>query len=250
MIPQSPASDRPVRIAIIGQTTILPDGTLDRSGALAVALRGLPDVSVTLRAIAGDEDTGSAITSVLDAAGIAVQITSRPDGDPTPIRLGDTLDIWGLFAHDLVILDADDAPLRAFLTDLPAHTAPGVRMLGTLDYLTGAAPAREREIALRFDAIAGTVDQARALFGPPAASLDAISVANAIGAMMRGANLRAAAILEGQTLAVAALDEPPVSIAVPGDASRAHVIAAIAVTMARRGRWIEAADLLATPAGS
>ncbi|MGC4191528.1 MAG: hypothetical protein QM589_10240 [Thermomicrobiales bacterium] len=238
-------SSKPVRIAIIGQTALRPEGAADRSGALAVALRQYPGVEVTLRAIAADESARDTIDNVLAIHGIASQVSVRDDGDPAPIRLGDTLDIWSLFAHDLVILDADDAPLRAFLTDLPAHTAPGVRILGTLDYAAGDVTARERsrDIVLRFDAIAGTVGQARALFGLNART-DAEDIVHAIGTMMRGANLRAVAIHDRQKLAIAALDEPAATIVVPASASREQVIAAIAVTMARRHRWIETADLL------
>ncbi|MGC4105522.1 MAG: hypothetical protein QM753_04090 [Thermomicrobiales bacterium] len=238
-----PIPAKPVRIAIIGETSIRPDGSLARSGALALALREHAGVAVTLRAIATSEADQAHIDAVLTAAGVASQLTSRADGDPAPIRLGDTLDIWGLFAHDVVILDADDASLRAFLTDLPAHTAPGVRILGTMDYVNTHLSARERDIALRFDTLIGSVAQARTLFGLPE-SADAESAANAIGALMRGANLRAAAIHDENALAIAALDEPTTTMALPDGASWEAIIAAVAITMARRHRWIETADLL------
>lgn len=238
-----PAPRKPLRIAVIGETAILPDGALARSGALAIALRRHPGVAVTLRAIAATDADRAGIESVLTDAGVTSQVTARADGDPLPIRLGDPLDIWGLFAHDLVILDADDAPLRAFLTDLPAHTAPGVRILGTLDAATDGLAAHERDITLRFDAIAGTVAQAGSRFALPEAA-DATAAARAIGAMMRGTNLRAAAIHDDGTLAIAALDERLVAIALPDGATREEIVAAVAVTMARRDGWIEAATLL------
>jgi len=243
-LPDAPSyAANPVRIAVIGQTTASPSGSLDRSGALALALRQQPGVDVTLRAIAASDAECTAIDAALTAAGIVSQVTARTDGDPAPIRLGDTLDIWGLFAHDLVILDADDAPLRAFLTDLPAHTAPGVRILGTLDYVRGGMAPRERDIALRFDTIAGTADQAALLFG----LTDGIgprTVATTIGETMRGSNLRAAAIHDTRTLAIAALDEPAILLTLPEAMPRERVIAAVAITMARRDRWTEAANLL------
>lgn len=244
-----PTSSRPVRIAIIGQTQIRPDESLDRSGALALALRQIPGIEVTLRAIAANADAHSAIDMPLAASGVTSQVSTRDDGDPAPIRLGDTLDIWGLFAHDLVILDADDAPLRAFLTDLPAHTAPGVRMLGTLDYVHNALSPREQDIALRFDAIVGSVAQAKRLFTLPTA--DTLSSAtSAIGAMMRGANLRTVALHDGSLLSIVARDEPPVAISVPNATTTAQVTAAFAVTMARRAGWTEVADFLIPPPGS
>lgn len=239
----SPARQKPVRIAIIGTVDVLPGGRLGRSGALALALRGHAGVDVTLRAIAPNDAARAATDGILAPHGITSQVTTRPDGNPAPIRLGDTLDVWGLFAHDVVILDADDAPLRAWITDLPAHTAPGVRILGTLDYVSAIQPDRERDIALRFDAIVGTATQARALFGLPD-EFDAESATTAVGAMMRGANLRAAAIHDGASLSIAALNEPPVAIALPATADRDQIIAAFAIAMARRERWITIADLL------
>lgn len=240
-----PLPDKPIRVAIIGIVNRLSNGSLSRSGALAIALAAHAHVSVTLRAIATDEAERGAITDVLAAHGISSQMTVRPDDDSAPMRLGDTLDIWGLFAHDIVILDTDDAPLRAWLTDLPAHTAPGVRILGTLDYVAndGAIRDSERDIALRFDAIVGTVEQARLLFEPPHEQ-NPVDIADAIGNMMRGANLRTAAIYDRAGLAIAALDEPKVTVPISGEPSREALIAALAVAMARRAPWDSVSNLL------
>jgi sugar/nucleoside kinase (ribokinase family) len=81
---------------------------------------------------------------------------------------GDRLDVAAIFSHDVVILDVDDAPLRRFLTDLPAHTLPSARLLGTLTYLADA--------------------------GIPDALDDAIS---AVQSAMAGSNLRAGIVTRG-----------------------------------------------------
>ncbi|MGB3329924.1 MAG: hypothetical protein WBA46_13265, partial [Thermomicrobiales bacterium] len=212
-----------------------------------VALRQIPGVEVTFRAIAADRPSLAAIDAVLADAGVASQVSVRDDGDASPIRLGDTLDIWGLFAHDLVILDADDAPLRAFLTDLPAHTAPGVRILGTMGYVTAPMPAQELDIAMRFDAIIGSIQQARHLVDQqPTGTL--ASAAEAIAARMKGANLRAVAIHDRQTLVIASQGEGPVAVAIPPDVAPATVVAAVAVTLARRAPWDAVGDFLAPEA--
>lgn len=243
----SSSIEKPVRIAIIGAVALLPDGSLTRSGALAIALAAHAHVEVTLRAIAPDDATCTAIAESManHETAIHTQVTVRADGDPAPIRLGDTLDIWGLFAHDLVILDADDAPLRAWLTDLPAHTAPNVRILGTLDYVTGDLVGSEvdRDIARRFDAMIGTLEQAESLFGLQSTD-NVAEAAEAIGAMMRGANLRTAAIHGESMLAIVALDEPTVTMPLPECASREAIITAVAVAMARRAAWLTVVDLL------
>ena len=106
---------------------------------------------------------------------------------------GDRLDVPAIFAHDLVVLDVADHPLRRFLTDLPAHVAPRTRLLGTLTYLVDSGEPDEIEVALRHDAIVGNEREFRALTG--AADLDAAT--SAIRAAMPGANLRLAVATRG-----------------------------------------------------
>ncbi|MGN6484750.1 MAG: hypothetical protein ACTHMX_10120, partial [Thermomicrobiales bacterium] len=111
------------------------------------------------------------------------------------------------------------------------------------DYARDGMAPRERDIALRFDAIAGTADQAATLFGL-SPGIDPETAATTVGEAMRGSNQRAAAIHDARTLAIAALDEPAILLALPEAMSHERVIAAVAITMARRNRWTEAADLL------
>jgi hypothetical protein len=109
--------------------------------------------------------------------------------DGVHFHKGARMDIYALFGHDVLILDAASQPLRRFLTDLPAHTAPAVRMLGTLRHLDSQAPTfDELEIAMRFDTIVGTGAQLAALTG----LTDADAALDAIHARMPGAHLRAA----------------------------------------------------------
>ncbi len=49
-----------------------------------------------------------------------------------------------------------DEPLRRFLTDLPAHTRPDVRLLGPITYIVDNGEPDAVEVAFRFDTITGT----------------------------------------------------------------------------------------------
>ncbi|HEU5431119.1 MAG TPA: carbohydrate kinase family protein, partial [Thermomicrobiales bacterium] len=106
---------------------------------------------------------------------------------------GDRIDIAALFAHDLVVLDLPDLPLVRFLTDLPAHTAPRTRLLGTLTYLADMPPDDAFALALRHDAIVGCERDLLVIAGER--DLDA-----AVAALQRGiriSNLRTAVITRG-----------------------------------------------------
>ena len=78
---------------------------------------------------------------------------------------GDRLDVPAIFAHDLVLLDVDDMPLRRFLSDLPAHTLPATRLLGTLAYSAEPEHPDRLEVMLRHDAIVGNEREACLLTG-------------------------------------------------------------------------------------
>ena len=104
----------------------------------------------------------------------------------------------------LVLLDVDDMPLRRFLSDLPAHTLPATRLLGSLAYSAEPEHPDRLEVMLRHDAIVGNEREALLLTG--AASLDeAIAI---IRAGMVGSNLRAAVISRGANGATAFTSTP------------------------------------------
>ena len=228
---------KPVRIAIIGEATIDQHGDLTDSGTIASTLATMPDTAVTLRAVVPDAAHAERLTETLHALSVRAVITSRdPREEAGPIRRGDTLDIWDLFAHDVVILDFADAGLRHFLTDLPAHTKPDVRLLGTLRAVRGPAPASEREVALRCDTLVGSNTQFQHLMGTP----DGPTALETIHAHLRGVNLRTAVMAgPGNELRIAALDEEMWTAQAERSSlpSLDHIVARVAVGMARREEW-------------
>ncbi len=164
----------------------------------------------------GDDADGKRLRAALVAAGVDVTGLGTRPGEPTDastiiiggnppdrtiywhkgahIVRGDRIDITAVFDHDLVVLDVADAPLRRFLTDLPAHTAPRARLLGTLVYLVESGEADELEVALRCDVITGNERETLALTG----DTDLETATARLQAAMIGANLRAAVISRGR----------------------------------------------------
>src|SRR5665811_20623 len=228
----------------------------------AIALARLGE-SVTLRAVVGNNETGDTAVADLSAHGVDCGMVTRSD-QPTGlstilldgrtgarttlrhkgamIRMGDRLDIAALFGHDVVVLDMIDAPLRRFLTDLPAHTRPDVRLLGPIARIVENAEPDAREIAFRFDTIVGTERQFRELLGLDHAG-DLVAF---IQHHMPGANLRAAVITSehlgsrwvtrDQTGTSQALAVDTIDTTGAGDA----FVAGIAWSMAQRLPWPEA----------
>lgn len=203
--------------AIVDRTASLPGGTT-ANAAVALARLG---AEVALVALVGDDPEGDALRQTLqreavdtrwlttvagaatDGATIIVATESRDRTifwhQGARLVRGDHLDVTAIFAHDVVILDVDDAPLRRFLVDLPAHTRPSVRILGTLTYLAGAGIADSLDLALRHDVIVGNGGELRALTGQ--GDLDA--AVSAVQSAMAGSNLRAAVISLGASGAIA-----------------------------------------------
>src|SRR5215217_6142083 len=139
--------------AIVDRKASLPGGTTTNS-AVALARIG---ANVSFVGLIGDDIPGETIRHLLDREGVNTRWLDTRAGEPTDaaivvvsnnpsdrtifwpqgarIKKGDLFDIPAIFGHDLVLLDVDDMPLRRFLSDLPAHTLPGTRILGTLTYL-------------------------------------------------------------------------------------------------------------------
>lgn len=193
----------------------LPGGSTTNT-VVALARIG---AAVTLAGRVGDDDEGRRLMAAMSAEpGIDVSaFTIRPGSTTDRCTLivstnppertilwqpgaaivrHDRLDIAGLFAHDVVLLDFADHTLRRWLTDLPAHSSPRTRLLGTLTYLVeNDRPIADDalEVALRFDTIVGSVSELMALTG--AADLDAATAV--IRSRMSGSNLRSCAISLG-----------------------------------------------------
>jgi sugar/nucleoside kinase (ribokinase family) len=201
----------PGEYAVVLDEASLPGGTTSNS-AIALARLG---AEVALVGVVGDDPEGAALRAALqdagvDVAALTVRAGERTDastilvgGDPpdrtiywhkgAAIVRGDRLDVPAIFAHDLVVLDVADHPLRRFLTDLPAHIAPRTRLLGTLTYLVDSTEPDELAVALRHDVLVGNQREWLALTG--AADLD--DATRTIQAAMPGANLRLAVASRG-----------------------------------------------------
>lgn len=202
---------QPGSYAIVNTTASLPGGTTSNS-AVALARLG---AEVSLAALVGDDTEGTLLRETLEREGVTTDWLRTVTGSPTDgatvivssiprdrtiywhqgARLvrGDRLDISGIFAHDVVLLDVDDAPLCRFLVDLPAHTLPSARLLGTLTYLVDQDLPDAFEIALRYDVLVGNRRELLALTGQPTLDQAIAHVQSA----MPGANLRAGVITRG-----------------------------------------------------
>ena len=84
------------------------------------------------------------VERVDELSDLSIVLVSQETGERTilwrigpHLQLGHQIDIDALFGADLTVLDSPDLPLRRFLTDLPAHTRPAARLLGTLSISPG-----------------------------------------------------------------------------------------------------------------
>jgi sugar/nucleoside kinase (ribokinase family) len=159
------------------------------------------------------------------------------------LRRHDRLDVAELLGSDVLVLDVNDAPLRRFLLDLPTHTVPTCRILGTLTYLANEDLTDAFEQALRHDAIVSNERDLLDVTGTWTVS-DAVT---ALQHRMRGQNLRAALITrgdegcqivtEGERTRVPAFAVEVVDPTGAGDA----FVAGVAWGMAQRWPWPEIA---------
>jgi ribokinase len=219
--------------------------------------------ALSTRWVIGNDDRGDELLKHFSAEGIDCGMINRVEGltststilletqtgertilwhEGATIRKGDQLDIADLFSHDVVILDVLDEPLRRFLTDLPAHTRPDVRLLGPITHLVDNAEPDAVEIAFRFDTIVGNERQFLQLLG-----LERVEeIDSNVQRLMPGANLRAAIVTNGaqgcrwitrdERGATPSFEVDAVDTTGAGDA----FAAGIAWSMARRIPWPEA----------
>ena len=197
--------------ALVGRERSLPGGTTANT-AVALARLG---AQVALASAVGDDAEGETLRRTLVAAGVdttwlVTRAGERTDRSTVVVsghppertifwqrgaepRRGDKLAIEAIFGHDVVVLDLADVPLRRFLLDLPAHTVPRTRLLGTLTYLTDEAIPDAFDLALRHDVIVGSERDLLAVTGTWTLS----DAAAAVRYRMRGENLRAAVVTRG-----------------------------------------------------
>ncbi len=188
-----------------------PGGTTTNT-AVALARLG---AAVRVATVVGDDDEGNAVRLALEREGVdadwllvrrgertnlATVVVSADPLDRTiywrqgaGLVRGDRLDIAAIFGHDVVVLDVADAPLRRFLLDLPAHTLPAARLLGTLTYLANPDLPDALELALRHDVVVGSEHDLMTVTG----TWTLADATTALQHLMPGTNLRAAVISRG-----------------------------------------------------
>jgi ribokinase len=234
-----------------------PGGTTTNAAA-AMAKLG---ASVAIRTVVGNDEPGRALCASLADGGVDTAWITQAHDLPTnrafvivsndpPNRTmlweqgacltrGDRIDIAALFSHDVVYLDANDVGLRRFLLDLPAHTVPATRLLGSLFYLSDNTIPDAFDLAMRHDVVIGDAGELMTI--TRAASLD--DAVASVQRRMRGENLRAAAITRGSAGSLAfTVDQlwhaPAYTVPVVDTTGAGDVFAAaIAVGFACRWDW-------------
>lgn len=197
--------------AVVEEDVSAPGGTTTNT-AVALARLG---ATVSVIAAVGEDPQGAAVRAALNGEKVDTRwLRVRPgertnaativiSADPpdrtmfwhqgSELIRGDQLPIEELFGHDLVVLDPSDVALRRFLLDLPAHTLPRARVVGTLGYLARHDIHDAFDLVLRHDAVVGTERDALAVTGT-------WSITDATAALqhrMRGQTLRAAVVTRG-----------------------------------------------------
>jgi ribokinase len=249
--------------AIVEQMSQQPGGTT-ANASIALAKLG---ARVSFAGMIGDDEPGEHLRKALGEAGVdltwlgvregersdaSVVIVSREPIDRTilwppgaHIVKGDQLDIPGIFGHDLVLLDVDDMPLRRFLSDLPAHTLPATRLLGTLVYVADLEIPDRLDVLMRHDALVGNEREFMRLTGID--DLDAAVVR--VRSLMPGNNLRTAIVSRGEKGAIAfsateqwSVDAYPIEVVDTTGAGDAFT-AGVSYGMALRWPWAKTLKL-------
>ena len=204
--------------AVVTATLEAVGGTTANSAAAARRL----GADVSLSGMVGDDAIGRTVRDRLHESGIGMETVGVDNVRPTDastvvvdratgersilwhqgarVAKGDRLDIDLLFGGDILILDTDDLPLRRFLSDLPAHTRPGARLIGPLTYLSAVGADDAVEIALRHDVVVGNQREFIELTG----LADPHEALASIRGRLRGANARLLVMTLGVDGAVAA----------------------------------------------
>lgn len=255
--------------AIIRDELAGPGGTTSNTAAAL----GRLGANVKLRALVGDDEAGTAMRAALAKAGVDTEWLTVSPGIPTDgatvivsgeppdrtiywrqgarIARGDRIDIPELFGHDVVVMDVDDPPLRRWLVDLPAHTLPAARLLGTMSYLVEPEFHDRFDILMRHDVVVGNGQELQQITG--ASSLD--EAIASVRARFRGENLRACVVSLGaqgslaftvdETWRVPAFDVDTVDTTGAGDA----FAGGLAYAMASRWPWADALQFANAVAG-
>ena len=246
--------------AVVRDAVTGPGGTTSN---IAMTARTL-GADVTLIAKFGNDDKAEAIVHGLLEAGIrtdaslrggsesdhSIVVVSRATSNRTiiwkpgdQVKRGDRLDIDGLFNADLTVIDCTDYELRKYLVDLPAHTRPDARLLGTLTDLAYVVADDKVDVALRHDVVVGNEREYQQLVGKP----DPTDCLRSIGDRMSGSNLRLAVMTCGSRGSLATIGNEsysaPARPVQPVDTTGAGAAFAGALAYALALRWDPAKSL-------
>ncbi|HUG16257.1 MAG TPA: carbohydrate kinase family protein [Thermomicrobiales bacterium] len=175
----------PGEYAIVRQRFEQAGGTTGNACA-ALALLG---VDVTLVSRVGDDEEGRRLVASLRDTGCGVDHVETISGSASdsgvivisgelanrdrtiywiqgvkPVS-GMTFPIDEMLAREWLMIDIDDARLRSFLLDLPAHRSPRTRLFGTMTYVVEMDPAAGWDQIMRHDAVAGNARELMTLTG-------------------------------------------------------------------------------------
>ncbi|MBN9011586.1 MAG: hypothetical protein J0H25_00735 [Rhizobiales bacterium] len=229
----------PVRIGVIGNAAIHPSGNLLGSAGLAVLMRSF-GAKVALAALVPDDQRGVAIMAKLRASGVDM---SRVETSPQPrprLKMGDLIDVAGLFDMDAVLVDVSDPRLHRFLVDLPVHTAPNARLIGLLGRLADVGATDAWETVLRHDAVIASALELATVVG---ANLTAGFLDDIRRAMM-GHNLRMVALLD-RNCSASIIEQ---SGRISGEACAFdRFAAAVTVVFAARRPWTDVFEMANRP---
>ena len=225
------------RIGVIGNAGIDDSGELLGAAKLASMIRSR-GAQTALAALIPDDQRGDTITWRLGRSGVDVSRVER-SSEPC-LKMGDLIDVAGLFDMDAVLIAVSDPRLHRFLADLPVHTAPNARLLGLVDHLAESSEADACETVLRHDAIIATASQLCRLTG----ANQTPSALDVVQGTMIGHNLRMAAIWdeEGAAWIVEKTERAP-GKSVDFD----RFAAAATVVFAARRPWGDVFELAASP---
>jgi len=239
------------RIAIVGDTQLL-HGELTNAGAIAIEMATGWTVDIGFRSVAADVFAWELLDGLFGAAGVTTWLTNRDPkalapnaGVEATIRMGDRLNIDELFSHDLVIVASRDPELRRFLSDLPVHTFPGVRMLSLVHFREGVIANEKLNDLTRFDVIIGGETDFKAI-APRGRAGEFESATEAMRPAIEGANVRAV-VSWGKHGAFRCLTKHHPLITIPphhaphssSDAPWAAFVSAVAMGMVHRQEWAE-----------
>jgi sugar/nucleoside kinase (ribokinase family) len=192
-------------IATPGKLERVPGGSMVISAVAAARLGALVRLTGRIGADrAGEELRAFLLQEGIDVAGLqedaSLPTTERIVGGErrraqgARIAKGDRIDIDALFTTDLALIDVDDLALYRFLADLPVHTNPNAKLLGTLGYLAESPEAAMREIVPRLDVVAGSSRDAMAITETASPS----AAAGELQDLITGSNLRMAALIDDE----------------------------------------------------